>query len=401
MSLPYPQIFIRTEKSKVLTARHPWIWDSTIVEPSVKPPVGTVVDLLLPDGRWVGRGIYNPASRIRVRAYQWSSARPLDDSWLVDRLESACQLRERWETVNGKLDAVRLVNSEGDGLSGLVIERFCDFAVVQVTAAAVLGWLPTIAGWLEQRYSLAGIWLRIDEKMATAEGMQAEQRVLAGRAPQQPVTIREHGVRLSLDLTAGQKTGYYIDQRSNRAIAAKWMHGRMLDVCTYLGGFALAACQHGQISEVIAIDSSARALAEAKANADLNGFESIKFVQADCFDELERLKSIGEQFDSIVLDPPRMAGSREHKNAALRAYHRLNLSALELLRDKGILVTCSCSGRVSREEFVGTVISSARRAGKGLQILEERGADFDHPWDATCPEGEYLKCMICRVHRFS
>lgn len=397
MSIPYPQIFIRSEKANVFSARHPWIWDSTIVEPSVQPPPGTVVDLLLPNGRWVGRGIYNPASRIRVRAYQWSSARPLDDSWLVDRLTSACDMRERWESVNGKLDAVRLVNSEGDGLSGLVVERFCEYAVVQVTAAAVLDWLPTIARWLENRYGLAGIWLRIDEKMAQAEGMRAEQRVLAGKAPDGPITIRENGVRVSLNLTSGQKTGYYIDQRSNRASSAKWMHGRMLDVCTYVGGFALAACRHGQVSEVMAIDSSARALAEAKMNADLNGFDSIKFVQADCFDELERLKSVGEPFDSIVLDPPRLAGNREHKGAALRAYHRLNLSAIELLGEGGILVTCSCSGRVSREEFVGTVLACARRSGKGLQIIEVRGADFDHPWDATCPEGEYLKCMICRI----
>ncbi len=176
------------------------------------------------------------------------------------------------------------------------------------------------------------------------------------------------------------------------------MRGRMLDVCTYLGGFALAACRHGAVDSVTAIDMSALALSHAASNAALNNFaDRIEFVQADCFDELQRLRQAGMSFDSIVLDPPRLAGSREHKPAALRAYHRLNQLSLQMLNPGGILVTCSCSGRVSREEFIGTVASAARRAGKRLQIIEQRGADFDHPWDVACPESEYLKCVLARV----
>lgn len=397
MNSSYPQIFVRSDKANVLASRHPWVWDKTIIEPAVALPAGSIVDLLLPDGRWVGRGVYNPASRIRVRVYQWSNAAPLDDAWLASKLSAACALRDQWQSIHGPLDAVRLVNSEGDGLSGLVVERFGAFAVVQVTAAAVMPWLPTLGDWLSKRYALEGIWLRVDEKMAKAEGMAAEERVLGGAAPAGPIVIQEHDVKLSLDLTAGQKTGYYLDQRTNRLEAARWMRGRMLDVCTYAGGFALAACRHGAPEEVIAIDASARALGEAAGNARLNGFDAIRFVQADAFEELERLNKAGERFDCIVLDPPRLAGSREHKAAALRAYHRLNLTALQLISPGGTLVTCSCSGRVSREEFLGTLTSCARRARRELQILEQRGADFDHPWEATCPEGEYLKCVIARV----
>lgn len=397
MSNSYPQIFVRSDKANVLSSRHPWVWDKTIIEPAVPLAPGTVVDLLLPDGRWVGRGIYNPASRIRVRVYQWSNSEPLDDAWIAAKLSAACSLRDRWQAVHGTLDAVRLVNSEGDGLSGLVIERFGAFAVVQVTAAGVLPWLPMIGDWLSNRYELAGVWLRVDEKMAKAEAMAAEERTLHGAAPASPITIEEHGVKLSIDLTAGQKTGYYLDQRTNRLQAARWMHGRMLDVCTYAGGFALAACRHGRPREVVAIDASARALGEAAHNAELNGFDAIRFVQADCFDEMERLSTAGERFDSIVLDPPRLAGSREHKAAALRAYHRLNLLALQLLSPGGVLVTCSCSGRVTRDEFLGTLTSCARRSRRELQILEQRGPDFDHPWEVTCPEGEYLKCVIARA----
>ncbi|MGN6135535.1 MAG: class I SAM-dependent rRNA methyltransferase [Aureliella sp.] len=397
MSISYPQLFVRSEKAKVLAGRHPWVWDQSIIEPALPPAPGSVVDLVLADGRWLGRGIYNPASRIRVRVYQWSPEQPLDQAWFERRLAAACQLRQQWQTQHGPLDAVRLVNSEGDGLSGLVVERFGEYAVVQVTAAAMLPWLPTIARWLTERYSLAGVWLRVDEKMAKAEGMPAEERILLGTVPAGRITIQEYGVQLSLELTAGQKTGYYLDQRTNRLEAARWMRGRMLDVCTYAGGFALAACRHGQPDEVVAIDASARALAEAAENARLNSVDSIRFVQADCFDELQRMQAAGERFDSIVLDPPRLAGSREHKPAALRAYHRLNLLAIGLLNPDGILVSCSCSGRVTRDEFLGTLAACARRAGRAMQILQQRGADFDHPWDVACPESEYLKCVIARL----
>ncbi len=393
-----PQIFVRAEKASALENRHPWIWDRTIIEPALPLPVGSIVDLVRPDGGWIGRGIYNPDSHIRVRVYQWQNQCDLDDAWLCGRLERACTLRDRWQAQNQPLDAVRLVNSEGDGLSGLVIERFGSYAVVQVTAAGVQRWLPAIAGWLTQRYSLAGVLLRIDEKMAAAEGMQHGREVLAGSPPAGPILISEHGVQIQLDLVAGQKTGYYLDQRHNRRQAAAMMNGHMLDVCTYLGGFALAACRHGTVQRVTAVDMSSTALSLAATNAALNGYsDRIEFVQADCFDELERLRKSGQRFDSIVLDPPRLAGSREHKAAALRAYHRLNQLALQLINSGGSLVTCSCSGRVTRDEFMGVIAAAARRAGRRVQIIAQQGADFDHPWDIACPENEYLKCVMTRV----
>lgn len=398
--MTYPQIFVRAEKAGVLENRHPWIWDRSIIEPTIALPAGSIVDLIRPDGVWVGRGIYNPESHIRVRIYQWQNVARLDEQWLCNRLAVACDLRDAWQQRHdhAMLDAVRLVNSEGDGLSGLVIERFGNYAVVQVTAAGVQAWLPAIAQWLTSRYQLEGVLLRVDEKMAAAEGMQHGREVLAGHPPQQPIVIQEYDVQLKLDLVAGQKTGYYLDQRANRREAASLMRGQMLDVCTYLGGFALAACKHGAVDKVTAIDMSATALGLAAGNAALNGMtDRIEFVQADCFEELDRLRQSGQRFDSIVLDPPRLAGSREHKPAALRAYHRLNQLALQLLQPGGFLVTCSCSGRVTREEFMGVLAAAARRAGKRLQIIAQRGADFDHPWDVACPESEYLKCVIARA----
>ncbi len=320
--MPYPQVFVRAEKAKVFEHRHPWVWDKTVIEPTLPLPVGSIVDLMRPDGSWLARGLYNPQSHIRVRVYQWQNTEDLNQQWLFRRLSLACDLRDSWQKQHGALDAVRLVNSEGDGLSGLVIERFKSYAVVQVTAAGVQVWLDDIAGWLTERYQLDGVWLRIDEKMAEAEGMEHTRQLLLGEAPASPLVITEHGTQIQIDLVSGQKTGYYLDQRANRRVAASWMRGQMLDVCTYLGGFALAALQQGTVEHVTAIDMSAVALEHAARNASLNGqTERIQFVQADCFDELDRLRQSGQKFDSIVLDPPRLAGSREHKPAALRAYH--------------------------------------------------------------------------------
>ncbi|MCC6509977.1 MAG: class I SAM-dependent rRNA methyltransferase [Pirellulaceae bacterium] len=397
MNPPYSPVYIRAEKANVLASRHPWVWDRSIIEPAIHPEPGSIVDLMLIDGTWIGRGIYNPASHIRVRVYQWSSDAPLDEHWVQQQLALACGLRDLWQRKHGELDAVRLVNSEGDGLSGLVIERFGKFAVIQVTAAGVHRWLPAIARWLTQRYALEGVLLRIDDKIAEAEGMTSQRSLITGHAPEGPLVIQEYGVQLQLDLEAGQKTGYYLDQRTNRYLAGQYLGGRMLDVCTYLGGFALAACKHGDVEEVLAIDASTRALAQAAENAKLNNFEQIKFLQGDCFEELDRLRKENQTFDSIVLDPPRLAGSREHKSAALRAYHRLNLLAMQLLVPGGILVTCSCSGRVTREEFLGTLGACARRCGRAFQVIEQRGADFDHPFEVACQDSEYLKCIIGRL----
>ncbi|MFO1062764.1 MAG: class I SAM-dependent rRNA methyltransferase [Pirellulales bacterium] len=397
MTAPYPQVLIRPDKAGVLASRHPWILDRTIIPPGIEPRAGTIVDLVHPDGRWMARGVYNPHSRIRVRVYQWQREQALDGAWLRSRLDYALDLRKRWVEQTGPCDAMRIVNSEGDGLSGLMIDRFGDYVVIQVNAAAVVNWLPEIANWITERLAPRGILQRIDAKSAKSEQIDLQDLTIAGESPTEPIVIEEHGTRIRLDLETSQKTGYYLDQRQNRLRAARWSFGQMLDVCTYLGGFALAAARHGKTTSITAVDGSARALAQAAENAALNGIDSIRFVQADCFEELDRLCEAGEQFETIVLDPPRMAGSREQQPAALRAYHRLNSQAMKLITPGGILVTCSCSGRVSREEFAGLLGPAARRAGRSLQFLEQLGADVDHPWDAACPETEYLKCFICRV----
>ncbi len=393
----YPQLFLNTRKAGSFLGQHPWVLEKSIIDPTVPLEPGTIVDLMHPKGHWIGRGVYNPLSRIRVRLYQWDQAQDLDGEWLRGQLTSAVAMRDAWQQVNGALDAVRLVNSEGDGLSGLVIDKFANYIVVQFSAIAMQRWSSVIVEWLQQRFAPSAIFLRTDQKTAANEGTENLDEVI-GELPQQPVELNESGVRIQLDLASGQKTGYYLDQRANRARAARWVQpGPMLDVCTYLGGFSLAACRWGKPTRVLALDSSKKALEQAATNAALNGFDQIAFENADCFERLGQMQQSGDKFQTVVLDPPRMASNRGNVAAALRAYHRLNSLALELLSPCGILITCSCSGRVSRDDFAGVLAAVASRQRRSVQIIESLGADFDHPIATNCPESEYLKCFICRA----
>jgi 23S rRNA (cytosine1962-C5)-methyltransferase len=201
-----------------------------------------------------------------------------------------------------------------------------------------------------------------------------------------------------VDLRTGPKTGFYLDQRENRQAAATYLGGRrVLDLFCFSGGFSLAAAKLGGAHEVLGIDSSDKAIALARANAELNGVTNARFVQEDCFQALERRVAAAERFSAVILDPPKFTRTRQSVNDALRAYHRINRLAVELLEPDGILVTCSCSGSVSREDFLAMLAGVAQKTRRGLQVLEQRGAAPDHPVSPTCPENEYLKCFVCRV----
>ncbi|MBX3422972.1 MAG: class I SAM-dependent rRNA methyltransferase [Pirellulaceae bacterium] len=391
------QLFLNPKSSRSFDGFHPWVLQHSLAEPTTPPEPGQIVELLTHGQGWIGRGVYNPASRIRVRLYEWQRDRALDETWLQSELDRAAQLRQAWMSRHGTLDAVRWVNSEGDGLSGLVVDQFGEFVVVQLTALAMFHWQPAVIDWLVERLKPQGILVRIDAATARAEGLQPQEEWVQGRPPDGPIKLREGPVHLSIELGIGQKTGYYLDQRANRMRAAQWMgSGPVLDVCCYLGGFSLAAHAQAKPASITAVDSSMRALQQAEHHAQLNGAE-IDFVQADCFDYTSALVDEGRRFETVILDPPRMASQRGQIQAALRAYHRLNLSAVNLLQPGGMLVTCSCSGRISRADLMGVLASVARRTRRRIQVVESLGADFDHPIAAHCPESEYLKCLICRV----
>ena len=370
---------------------------------------GQVVDLLSDRGKFIARGIYNSRSRIQVRLFSWSYEEELDAHFWRRRIVAAINLRQEigYEpagvpstepAADRSLTATRLVFSEADGLSGLTVDRYGDYLVVQVTSLAVAKRLDVIGPLLQELLQPRGILLRTDKGTLQLEGMELSDQLLAGELPAEAITIRENGLEYELDLSAGQKTGFYLDQRENRRAAATYMRGRrVLDMFCYTGGFAMAAAAIGGAKDVLGIDSSKKAVAHARSNAARNQLASVRFDIGDGFKTLDALAAAGEKFDAVILDPPKFARSRSKVNQALMAYHRLNRSALDLLPPGGILVTCSCSGSVSREDFLLTLSGVAQKAGRDLQILEQRGAAADHPVSATCLETEYLKCFICRV----
>lgn len=371
--------------------------DSAIEQVEGSPADGEVVDLVSDKGKFIARGVFNSQSRIRVRLFTWRATEALDDAFWQERLKTAVQLR----SVLGYDDpkgAARLVFSEGDRLSGLIVDRYADFLVVQITSKAMAVRLPLLIDILADLVQPRGIMVRTDQAVSRAEGLDVAERFVWGRAPEGPVVITDQGVRYYVDLNEGQKTGFYLDQRENRRAAARYMQGRsVLDVFCYTGGFSLAASALGGAREVLGIDSSRKALELAQANAQLNGLTNVQFEAADSFQWLEARVSAGQQYGGVVLDPPKFAGSRRSVEEALRAYHWVNRLGVELLEPGGILVTCSCSGHVTPEDFLEMLLGVGQQTGRDLQLLEVRGASPDHPVMITCPESEYLKCVICRV----
>jgi 23S rRNA (cytosine1962-C5)-methyltransferase len=424
------QVILKPRKARPFFGRHPWVLDSAIDRIQGSPADGDVVDLISDKDKFIARGIYNSRSRIRVRLYSWRPDEPIDDGFWRKKLEAALRLRQHlgYDDPQG---AARVVFSEGDLLSGLVVDRFANYLVVQITALAMAVRLETILSQLLDLLRPAGILLRTERDVAKAEGLddlagfrekgdsphlceaaggraptEGWSRQMGtvpfsrcwGELPQGPLAIVDGGLRYQVDLAGGQKTGFYLDQRVNRKAAAAYFRDRrVLDMFCYSGGFALCASALGGARDVLGVDASRRAVALAETNAQLNGLANVHFETGDCFQRMESLRSAGEKFGGLVLDPPKFANSRRSVDDALRAYHHLNRLAVELLEPGGILVTCSCSGHVTREDFFDMLLGVAQQTGRELQILDQRGAAPDHPIAATCPESEYLKCFICRV----
>jgi len=391
------QAVLKPRKARPFYGRHPWVLESAVARIEGTPEDGDVVDLLTDAGKFVARGIYNSRSRIRVRLYTWDNTEALNEQFWRTRIKTALDLRQKMG-LNAVDGAARLVFSEADRLSGLIVDRYGEWLSVQVTSLGLVRRLDMITKLLVEQARPRGIFIRTEKGVASAEGIELRDGLHWGEAPTGPVFIVENELSYGVDLAEGQKTGFYIDQRDNRLAAARYFrHRRVLDMFCYSGGFGLNAARHGGAREVLAYDSSQKAVALARANAELNGVTNMRVEASDCFKALEALAQAGERFGAVVIDPPKFARSRGSLDEALRAYHKLNRMAIDVLEPGGILVTCSCSGHVSREDFLFMLLGVAEQSRREIQVLETRGAAADHPLSITCLEGEYLKCFICRV----
>jgi 23S rRNA (cytosine1962-C5)-methyltransferase len=321
----------------------------------------------------------------------------LDDAFWRARIEAAVELRRQlgYDDPQG---AARLIFSEGDGLSGLIVDRYADYLAVQVTAQAMAVRLPQIVPMLVELVHPRGIMIRTERGVSRTEGIDLRDGPYWGSPPDGPLMIVDNGLRYEVDLAEGQKTGFYLDQRDNRVAAARYFRERrVLDMFCYSGGFSMAAAALGGAREVLGVDTSQRAVMLAWANVQRNGLQNVRFQEGDGFETLQSLLDAGERFGGVVLDPPKFARSRSAVDEALRAYHWLNRTAIGLLEPGGVLVTCSCSGLVTREDFLEVLLGSAQQAGRHLQVLEQRGASPDHPVPVNCLQSEYLKCFLCRA----
>ncbi|WP_437225535.1 class I SAM-dependent rRNA methyltransferase [Planctomicrobium sp. SH661] len=394
-----PIVILKPRRALPFFSQHPWVFAGAVGSVSGRPDVGTEVLVRSQEGKFVARGLFNPHSNIRVRLYSWDEQQPLDDEFWRGRVRSAVQFRQKLFAGTPAEKACRLIFSESDGLSGLSVDRVDDWLVVQWTSAALAQRQAAILDELQSLVSPRGLWLRTEKGIKAMEGLEIEDGLVAGEVPPPSLEIEENGIRFSVDLQAGQKTGFYYDQRDNRRLMQTYVRGgRVLDAFCYSGAFALAAAKLGNAREVVAVDSSAAALELAQRNAERNELsDRIAFHCEDAFEFLEAQVAAGEKYDVVVLDPPKLARSRSGLERAAKAYVRLNKLGMEALNPDGILITCSCSGHVQREDFQQIISRASLETGRRVQILEERGQAPDHPVAVTCLETNYLKCTVCRV----
>ncbi|MFO0935728.1 MAG: class I SAM-dependent rRNA methyltransferase [Gemmataceae bacterium] len=392
------RVVLKPKRSQPFFGRHPWVFAGAIDRIEGTPDDGAEVDLVSSTGTFIARGLYNSQSKIQVRLYTWDEGQALDREFWRQRIAKAILLRHHvLHLERGPAAAYRVIFGESDFLSGMVVDRYADYLTVQFTSLAMAQRKEIFAELLAAELNAKGIYLRTDKGIGKLEGLSLQDGTLWGEAPPTELEIEEHGLTFAVNLTEGQKTGYYLDQRDNRVAVARLCPGkRVLDAFCYAGGFGLYAAKAGA-SQVVCVDASEAAIALAQKNFLRNAMGQAEFVTANVFHHLADLASRREQFDVIILDPPKFARDRKAVPEAISGYRRLHTLALKLLAPDGVLVSCCCSGLITPDELENVIGQCAIAAKRDLQILERRGPAPDHPVAITCRESGYLKCIISRV----
>jgi 23S rRNA (cytosine1962-C5)-methyltransferase len=370
-------------------AGHPWIYAGDAAVPA-DVPAGAVVRVVDERGRCLGQAFYSRASKIQLRRLV-GDERPIDADFFRGRIAAAAALRR--QLLPGE-HSYRVIHGDGDGLPGLIVDRYGDYLVAQFLVPAMEQRRGMLVDLLVEQFDCTGIVNRSDSSVRALEGLPAEKGVLWGTVPD-PVAYREGQVELAVSLLHGQKTGAFLDQRENHIVAGRHARGEALDCFSYAGGFALQMARRA--SRVTAVESSAAAVAAIRANAARNGLANVEVVEDNAFDFLRTAQDAGRRFDTIVLDPPAFAKNKAAVPGALRGYKEINLRALHLLNPGGTLVTASCSHHVDEAAFEGILQAAAADARRDVQVLERRGAGRDHPVLLGLRETRYLKCFVLRV----
>ena len=370
---------------------HPWIFQKLVEKPTQKPRPGEIVDAYDVDGQFIGRGFYNGHSRIALRILETDPARAVDAGWFERRIGEAVALRRQVLKLDEVSNAWRVVHSEGDGLSGLVVDRYDDLLVVEFFSAGMYRHREWIYEALRTQFPGCRFHSFADEHVQKQESFDFH-----GNTTTEPAVITEHGIKFRADPAGAHKTGFFADQRENRQWLSQQVEGRsVLDLCCNTGGFAVYAAARGA-AEVTGIDIDEAVIEIAKANARLNNVRP-KFVQADIFPWLREAANRGERYDAVVLDPAKMTRDRDQVITALKKYLDMNKLALGVVKPGGLFATFSCTGLVAEEQFLDMLRRAAFYSGRTIQILKVAGAGPDHPFMAHVQESRYLKAVFCRV----
>jgi 23S rRNA (cytosine1962-C5)-methyltransferase len=388
-NISLPVIHLKTERRST----HPWIFQKMVEKPAVRPKPGSVVEIIDREGNFAGRGFYNGHSRIALRVLTADPGETIDESFFARKIGEAVSLRRDALKLDRVTDAYRLVHSEGDGLSGLVVDRFAGTLVIEYFSAGMFRQRDLIRRVLLEHFPGADVYSFAEDHVQKQESFDFN----APAAPA-PTVITEHGVKFHAAPGTKHKTGFFADQRDNRKFLSEFCDGRrVLDLCCNSGGFAIYAKAIGGADEVVGVDLDEEILGVAERNAKLNR-SRVRFVQADIFAWLRDVAvNNRDQYDVVVLDPAKMTRDREQVIPALKKYLDMNKLALAAVKPGGIFLTCSCTGLVSEEQFLDMLRRAAFYANRTVQVLKVSGAGPDHPFLANVPESRYLKAVFCRV----
>lgn len=397
-SVHYPTASLKPHREESLLNGHLWIFSGALQQPPHWIEPGGLVDVKSSTGQFVARGYYNPRTDIAIRILTHDAGEAIDEAFLRRRIRSAVELRQIFDP--DQTNMFRLIHAEGDGLPGLVVDRFADILVAQIHTAGMERLRQLLLDELMEETGAQGLLLRNDSQSRRREGLEVEEPVVAaGEVPVQ-VAVRENGVQFLVDPWQGQKTGFFIDQRDKREALRKYARDkRVLNCFSYTGAFSVYAALTGDRTSVTSVDISAPAIDAARQHFHLNGLDpkAHQFLIADVFDYLEQAHGNEEQFDVVVLDPPAFAKTQSARTQALKAYRRLNMLAMQVLRPGGILLSCSCSGVVGMDDLLGVLSQVAHRLHRPVQLLETYTHGVDHPINLAMPETSYLKAVFCRV----
>ena len=383
------KITLRKTRETRVRGGHPWLYASEIERVEGESAAG-VAEVYSAKGTFLARALYNPASQIALRILT-THDEPIDADFFARRVRTAWEYRQRFCDAN----SCRAIYAEADFLPGLVVDKFGGVLVMQVLSLGMELWKRELTDILVEVIRPEGIYERNDVPVRRLEGMQETTGLLYGDVPDR-VPMVENGIVYAVDVKHGQKTGFFLDQKENRAAIAPLCPGaRVIDMFCHNGSFALNAAKYGA-REVTGVDISEEALAVARDNARVNGLD-VNFEAHNCFDLLRALSDQGEKYDLVILDPPAFTKTRQMTERALRGYKEINLRGMKLVPDGGFLVSCSCSQHVDDAAFTAMLNEAARDAKKKLRMVEFRTQAKDHPILPASPETKYLKCAILQV----